>query len=219
MPGRTAHEEHLDCGGRSPARRRVVLTGISSRAWEHPADRGALTALRELRGFDDVVKAFFGMWNERAFRLSFLACAHPGRPPAVPAGPPALRRSGRDPRPARAARALRRPVAAPDAPRRSAWTGRSSWSTPPCVQQLDDDELRCLLGHELGHVGSGHAVYKTILMILTRLGGQPELAAGRRDRAARASSRRCSSGGARPNSPPTGPACSPGRTRPPRCGC
>src|SRR5690242_17972749 len=56
-----------------PARRRITLTGISSRAWEHPADRGALTALRELRGFDDVVKAFFGMWNERGFRLQFLA--------------------------------------------------------------------------------------------------------------------------------------------------
>src|SRR4029450_9658388 len=58
-----------------PARRRVTLTGISSRAWEHPADRGALPALRELPGFDDVVKAFFGMWNERAFRLAFLANA------------------------------------------------------------------------------------------------------------------------------------------------
>src|SRR3712207_2879316 len=56
-----------------PVRRRVTLTGISSRAWEHPADRGALTALRELRGFDDVVRAFFGMWNERGFRLSYLA--------------------------------------------------------------------------------------------------------------------------------------------------
>src|SRR3712207_2641881 len=56
-----------------PVRRRVTLTGISSRAWEHPADRGALTALRELRGFDDVVKTFFGMWNERGFRLSYLA--------------------------------------------------------------------------------------------------------------------------------------------------
>ena len=30
-----------------PVRRRVTLTGISSRAWEHPADRGALSALRE----------------------------------------------------------------------------------------------------------------------------------------------------------------------------
>ena len=58
-----------------PVRRRVTLTGISSRAWEHPADRGALTALRELRGFDDLVKAFVGMWNERGFRLAFLATA------------------------------------------------------------------------------------------------------------------------------------------------
>src|SRR3954471_4966316 len=56
-----------------PARPRVTLTGISSRAWEHPADRGALTALRELRGFDEVVKGFFGLWNERGFRLSYLA--------------------------------------------------------------------------------------------------------------------------------------------------
>src|SRR5262249_940931 len=48
-----------------PTHRRVVLTGISSRAWEHPADRGALTALRELRGFDDVLKAIAGIWNER----------------------------------------------------------------------------------------------------------------------------------------------------------
>ena len=92
-----------------PVRRRVTLTGISSRAWEHPADRGALTALRELRGFDDVVKAFFGMWNERGFRLSFLAGVDPGRPPAVPAGLPALRRGGRHARRGRAARAVRDP--------------------------------------------------------------------------------------------------------------
>src|SRR5882762_640593 len=59
----------------APVRRRVVLTGISSRAWEHPADRGALTALRELRGFDDVLKALSGLWNERAFRLMYLGGA------------------------------------------------------------------------------------------------------------------------------------------------
>ena len=40
--------------------------------------------------------------------------------------------------------------------------------TTAAVEQLDDDELRALLGHEIGHVRSGHAVYKTIMMILTR---------------------------------------------------
>jgi hypothetical protein len=35
-----------------PDRSRVRLPGISSRAYEHPADRSALVALRKLSGFD-----------------------------------------------------------------------------------------------------------------------------------------------------------------------
>src|ERR687897_761110 len=58
--------------GRQPARTRVVLTDISSRAWEHPADRGALVALRKLRGFDTVLKSLSGFMNERRIRLDFL---------------------------------------------------------------------------------------------------------------------------------------------------
>src|SRR5262249_28112951 len=61
--------------GTAAVRRRMVLTGISSRAWEHPADRGALTALRELRGFDELLKTLSGLWNERAWRLEFLGRA------------------------------------------------------------------------------------------------------------------------------------------------
>ncbi|HEX5595756.1 MAG TPA: M48 family metallopeptidase [Micromonosporaceae bacterium] len=151
----------------APVRRRVVLTGISSRAWEHPADRGALTALRELRGFDDVVKAFFGMWNERGFRLSFLASA--------------IRVDHRQyPRVYQRFTEAAQSLDLPELP--ELYVTQSPWLqgqaigldrpfiviTTATVQQLDDDELRCLLGHELGHVVSGHAVYKTILMILTR---------------------------------------------------
>ena len=58
-----------------PARSRVVLRNISSRAWEHPADRGALVALRKLKGFDTVVKLMSGLINERAVRLLYLGSA------------------------------------------------------------------------------------------------------------------------------------------------
>lgn len=151
----------------APARRRVVLTGISSRAWEHPADRGALTALRELRGFDDVVKTFFGMWNDRGFRLSYLAAAirvdHRQYPRVYQ-------------RFAEAAASLDVPELPELYVTQSPWLGaRAIGLDRPfivldsaCVQQLDDDELRYLLGHEIGHVRSGHAVNKTILMILTQ---------------------------------------------------
>src|SRR5258708_13551456 len=55
-----------------PDRARVRLTGISSRAYEHPADRSALVALRKLSGFDVLLSKLFGIITERAFRRSFL---------------------------------------------------------------------------------------------------------------------------------------------------
>ncbi len=150
-----------------PARRRVTLTGISSRAWEHPADRGALTALRELRGFDDVVKAFFGMWNERGFRLQYLA----GSIRVDHRQYPRVYKLFTD-----AATTL--DVAElPDlfVTQSPIINGQAIGLDKPfivvttaAVEKLDDEELRALLGHELGHVRSGHALYKTIMMILTR---------------------------------------------------
>jgi Zn-dependent protease with chaperone function len=150
-----------------PVRRRITLTGISSRAWEHPADRGALTALRELRGFDDVVKAFFGMWNERGFRLAFLAGAirvdHRQYPRVYQ-------------RFTEAATALDVAELPELYVEQSPLINGSAIGldkpfiviTTGAVEKLDDDELRAVLGHEIGHIRSGHSVYKTIMMILTR---------------------------------------------------
>src|SRR4051812_18036155 len=154
-------------GENRPERQRVTLTGISSRAWEHPADRGALTALRELRGFDDVVKAFFGMWNERGFRLSFLTGSirvdHRQYPRVYHRFTEAATALDvaelpelfvtQDPIINGQAIGLNKPFIV---------------ITTAAVEKLDDDELRAMLGHELGHVRSGHAVYKTIMLILTR---------------------------------------------------
>jgi Zn-dependent protease with chaperone function len=150
-----------------PARSRVTLTGISSRAWEHPADRGALTALRELRGFDDIVRAFFGMWNERGFRLSYLAGS--------------IRVDHRQyPRVHQRFAEAATTLDVAELPelyvnQSPIIHGEAIGMDKPfivistaAVDKLDDDELRAMLGHEIGHVRSGHAVYKTIMIILTK---------------------------------------------------
>jgi Zn-dependent protease with chaperone function len=149
-----------------PVRRRVALTGISSRAWEHPADRGALTALRELRGFDDMLKALSSLWNERAYRLEFLGGA--------------IRVDHRQfPRVHRLFAESAATLDLAELPELYIQYDRSlngmciGMAKPFIVvnsgalELLDDEELRNLLGHEIGHLMSGHAVYRTMLMILT----------------------------------------------------
>jgi Zn-dependent protease with chaperone function len=150
-----------------PVRRPVVLTGISSRAWEHPADRGALTALRELRGFDDVLKVLNGLWSERAWRLEFLG----GAIKVSERQYPRLHQSF-----ASAAATLDIPelpelYVAPDRSLNGMCVGMSKPFVVVhhgAVELLDEDEMRVLLGHELGHLMSGHAVYRTMIIILTR---------------------------------------------------
>ena len=50
-----------------------ILTDIAPRAWEHPADRAALAALRKVPVFDDVLRKLFGFFGEKPIRLAFLA--------------------------------------------------------------------------------------------------------------------------------------------------
>ena len=42
--------------------------------------------------------------------------------------------------------------------------------TTGLVELLDEEEMRFVVGHEVGHALSGHAVYRTILLFLTNLG-------------------------------------------------
>lgn len=153
-----------------PARRRVPLPGISSRAWEHPADRGALVALRKLRGFDTLLRRLSGLFNERAVRLEYLGSSirvderqyarlHVLLADACTAldtaDVPELFVSA-NPQPQALALGMDKPFIV---------------VTSGLVTLLDDDELRFALAHELGHVLSGHAVYQTLLQRLIRLSG------------------------------------------------
>jgi Zn-dependent protease with chaperone function len=151
-----------------PDRARVRLTGISSRAYEHPADRSALVALRKLSGFDTLLKKLFGLFNERAFRLTYLA----GSVRVSERQFPHIHEMVRD-----GAYILD----LPDVPEcyvmqtpivNAMALGRDKpfiVINTGMVELLDAEELRAVIGHELGHILSGHAVYRTMLVILLRL--------------------------------------------------
>ena len=151
-----------------PDRARVRLTGISSRAYEHPADRSALVALRKLSGFDVLLRKLFGLFNERAFRLSYLAGAVRVSERQFP-HIYALVRDG--------AYVLDLPevpeVFVKQDPTVNAMTlGRDHpfiVITTGLVNLHDAEELRFVIGHELGHVLSGHAVYRTMLLWLVQM--------------------------------------------------
>jgi Zn-dependent protease with chaperone function len=157
-------------GTRPSARAAVTLTDISSRAWEHPADRGALNALRKLRGFDLVVKKLFALWNERALRLVYVGSAvrvdHRQFPGVYERYMEAARALdvrdlpelyvSADPRPQAMAIGLDRPFVV---------------ITSGMVDLVDAEELQFVLGHELGHVVSGHALYTTMLLQLLKVSG------------------------------------------------
>ncbi|CAN5183148.1 M48 family metallopeptidase [soil metagenome] len=153
-----------------PARSRATLTDISSRAWEHPADRGALVALRKLKGFDTVLKAMSGFVNERAVRLVYL-----GSSVRV------------DERQFERLHFLLKDVArvldTEDIPELYVSANPTlnavtiGMNKPiiilnsALVDLLDEEELRFVIGHELCHALTGHAVYQTLLRRLLTMSG------------------------------------------------
>jgi len=154
----------------TPDRVRTAFPDISSRAWEHPADRAALVTLRTLKGFDTVFRTISGLLQERQHRLMYLATSvrvderqfsdlHDLRSDC-------MRILGADETPELFV--LQTPVVnaftiGMDRPFIVVTTG--------LLDVMNYEEQRFVIGHELGHALSGHAVYRTILMHLMRLAG------------------------------------------------
>ncbi|MFJ8163262.1 M48 family metallopeptidase [Streptomyces sp. NPDC096136] len=153
---------------KTPARDRRRFPGISSRAYEHPADRSALVALRKLSGFDTVFKALSGLLPERSLRLLFLSDSVRVGETQFPHLYGMLRDAcfildlekvpqmyvQQDPRPNAMCIGLDEPIIV---------------VTTGLVKLLDEEEMRAVVGHEVGHALSGHAVYRTVLLFLTSL--------------------------------------------------
>jgi Zn-dependent protease with chaperone function len=146
------------------------LPQISSRAWEHPADRAALDTLRAIPGFDEVVRKVAGFISERGVRQLFLANA---------VQVAANQRPGLN--------ALLMDVCTtldwPERPELYVTQGPevNAWAigfekpfivvSSGALELLEsDDERRFLLAHELGHIMSGHMLYRTVALVLLAVG-------------------------------------------------
>jgi len=147
---------------------RAVLEGISPTAWEHPADRAALNAVRKVPGFDFALRKVFGTFGERSLRLAFQANAvrvsesqygwlHERLLRACEIldveDPPELYVS-------------QTPVVN---------AGALGMDDPfivlntSMVEVLSADEVEAVVAHELGHILSDHVLYRTLMVLLLRL--------------------------------------------------
>ena len=144
---------------------RIRLPQIDPRAYEHPADRGALATLRTVPEFAAILRVVSGAFAERGERLLSLSSS-------IRVGPKQYPKINElrlecasilDIDPVPELFVTRNPVANAmtiglDAPFIVLNTG--------LVELADTDSLRFVIGHEMGHALSGHALYRTMLMRL-----------------------------------------------------
>ena len=151
-------------------RPRKILTGIAPVSWEHPADRAALQGLRAVPGFDTAVKkilAFIG--GEQGVRLIFQANA-------VKVGPKQFPRLHSMLADVKTTLDWEKDVELYVSQTPIANAMAVGFDEPFIVihsgtmSLLNDDEQRVVIGHELGHVMSGHALYHTILYLIVLFG-------------------------------------------------
>lgn len=158
----SSHTGYSDNGNRK------TFKNISPRAFEHEADRAALATLRNMTGFDTFLKKIVGSLGEKRMKLLFLANA--------------VRINERQ-RPdlyqtfVEACEILDLPetpeLYVTQSPELNAMAVGIDQPfvviNSAMVQSLSKDELRCVLGHEAGHILSGHALYRTMLFVLLRV--------------------------------------------------
>jgi Zn-dependent protease with chaperone function len=149
-------------------RARRILRDIHPSAWEHPADRAALAALRRIPAFDEVLKKLFGLFGEKPVRLAFQANAVRVSPKQFPK----LHERYLEVLETMDC-ATKYELFVSQTPLVNA--GAYGMDKPFIVLNsgslslLDDEELTYLLGHELGHILSGHVLYRTMTILLIQL--------------------------------------------------
>ena len=146
------------------------LVNLSSKAYEHPADRAATAALQSIPMLDVVVRKLIEFGYERALRQQYLAAS-------VKLGEDQLPPVWAD---------WNAVCARLDLPERydlyltqfPVTNAAAIGAGKPmvvinsrCIDLFDELEIRTVLGHEAGHILSDHVLYRTALMILLSVSG------------------------------------------------
>lgn len=150
------------------ARAKRVLSEISSRSWEHPADRAALQALRRIPVFDAVLRTMFGFFGEKPIRLAFQANAVKVSENQFPHIHGLYKDVCKtmDPKEEYDLFISQTPIVN---------AGAYGMEKPFIILNsgtlwlLNDDEISFILGHELGHIMSDHVLYRTMTVLLIQL--------------------------------------------------
>jgi len=140
------------------------LTGLRPQTYEHPSDKSTLDALQKVSGLDTLVRKCNEYGLERLLRVqlmgSYLRATADSFPDLY--------------------RIVEESCEVLDIPKRPALYiqpgGLNAFTAgvdnpiivleATLVDQMSDDQLRFVIGHELGHVKSGHVLYYQIAMLL-----------------------------------------------------
>lgn len=148
------------------------LPGISSKAYEHPADRAATAALKSIPHLDTVVRKVIEFGYERAIRRGVLGGSVRLGSDQLPAVWQAHERAyvTLDLHPTPELYLMQNPLA-------NAMTVGAGKPivvvNSELVQLLDAEQLRAVFAHEAGHVLSDHVLYRTALVVILRLTSLP----------------------------------------------
>ncbi len=158
----------MTADGEDTGVQRRILTQISPVAWEHPADRAALNTLRKVPGFDLALRKIFGLFGERALRLAFKANAVRVSANQYPWVHERLLRVCQ-------VLDLEKPPEVYVSQTPIVNAGAVGMSEPFIVlnssmlEVLSPEEVEAVLGHEVGHILSGHVLYRTLLILILNL--------------------------------------------------
>ncbi|GHT78151.1 Zn-dependent protease [Spirochaetia bacterium] len=144
------------------------LEGIDPKSWEHSADTAALSALKQLRGLDELVKSLVSVTTERSLKLMALSSAVKVSQNQYP----------------KLHTIMNNIVDTFDwnytpnlfVTQSPFWNAGVIGVKEPFIivnssmlKHFEEPEITAVLAHEMGHIMSGHALYKTLLWLLTKI--------------------------------------------------